>query len=63
MDDIRESLVLFMQNAKFMCGVEHGCKNGADCIECEMLRRDCTYGYIADRILERFNISEKGGEG
>ena len=62
MIDVRDELVLFIHNAEFMCKVEHRCKNRNDCVGCEMFNRDCTKGYIADRLMEKFNISLKDGE-
>ena len=62
-DNLRESLLLTIHNAEFMCRVEHKCKNAVDCFGCDLFKKDCVKGYVADRLLERFNISEKGADG
>lgn len=63
MDNLRESLVRAIHNAEFMCRIEHGCKSAVDCSKCELLKQDCIKGYVVSRILERFDIKEKDGDG
>lgn len=62
MNEIREELVLAIHNAEFMCRFENGCRTGKDCYNCELLSRDCTKGYVADKLMEKFNISVKDGD-
>ena len=62
MADIREELVLAIHNAEFMCRVEHGCKTEFDCYNCIMANHDCTKGYIADYLLEQFDIKLWDGD-
>lgn len=62
MADIMALLVIEMNNAEFACKIIHGCRNGEDCSKCELLQRFCVKGHVAEKLLEKFNISVKDGE-
>jgi hypothetical protein len=62
MADIKTLLEIEMYNAEFECKAKHGCRNGADCYKCELLQHSCVKGYVADKLLEKFDISVKNGE-
>ena len=61
-DHLRDSLVLAIHSAEFMCRVEHGCKSAVDCSKCELLNKDCTKGYIVNRLLKQFDIYPKDSD-
>ena len=54
-----EELVDVIFSARLDCKAEHGCRNGADCFKCELLKEHCKNTYVARRILERYQVLEK----
>ena len=61
MDDLKTRLEAAIYQAEYECKAKYGCRNGADCYKCELLKTSCVKGYVVDRLLERFNISAKEG--
>ena len=59
MEDIQTLLEREMSVAEVECRRKYGCRNGADCFKCELLKRSCVKSYIAERLLKKFNISAK----
>ena len=59
MEDIQTLLEREMSVAEVECRRKYGCRNGADCFKCELLKRSCVKSYIAKQLLKNFNISEK----
>ena len=59
MEDIKTLLERGMSVAEFECRRKYGCRNGADCFKCELLKRSCVKSYIAEQLLKNFNISVK----
>ena len=62
MADIKTLLETEMYKAEWECQTKHGCRNGADCYKCELLQHSCVKGYVAEKLLEKFDISLKDGE-
>lgn len=59
MEDIQTLLEREMSVAEVECRRKYGCRNGADCFKCELLKRSCVKSYVAEQLLKNFNISEK----
>ena len=59
MEDIQTLLEMEMSAAEFECRGKYGCRSGADCFKCELLKRSCVKSYIAEQLLKKFNISAK----
>ena len=59
MEDIQTLLEREMSVAEVECRRKYGCRNGADCFKCELLKRSCVKSYVAERLLKKFNISAK----
>ena len=59
MEDIQTLLEMEMSAAEVECRGKYGCRNGADCLKCELLKRSCVKSYVAERLLKKFNIFVK----
>ena len=59
MEDIQTLLEKEMSAAEVECRRKYGCRSGADCYQCELLKRSCVKSYVAERLLKKFNISAK----
>ena len=59
MEDIQTLLETEMSVAEVECRGKYGCRSGADCYKCELLKRSCVKSYVAERLLKKFNISAK----
>lgn len=59
MEDIQTLLETEMSVAEVECRRKYGCRSGADCYKCELLKRSCVKSYISEQLLKKFNISAK----
>lgn len=59
MEYIQSLLEMEMSVAEIECREKYGCRSGADCFKCELLKRSCVKSYVAERLLKKFNISVK----